>query len=95
MSLLHQWWVWAIAGLALAILEMVLPSYLFLGFGIGAGIVALVLLNASINGAAALGIPALILLFAVCSLVAWYGLRRIFGLRKGQVKVWDRDINDN
>ena len=95
MSLLHQWWVWAIAGLALAILEMLLPSYLFLGFGIGAGIVALVLLNASINGAAALGVPALILLFAICSLIAWYALRRIFGLRKGQVKTWDRDINDN
>lgn len=95
MTLLHEWWIWAAAGLALAILEMLVPSYLFLGFGIGAGIVALVVLNASMNGAAALGIPALILLFAVSSLISWYGLRRIFGARKGQVKIWERDINDN
>ena len=95
MTLLHEWWVWAVAGLALAILEMLVPAYMFLGFGIGAGIVSLVLLNASINGAAALGIPALALLFAVCSLIAWYGLRRVFGAHKGQVKTWTRDINDN
>lgn len=95
MTLLHEWWVWAAAGLALAILEMLVPAYVFLGFAVGAIIVSLVLLNASINGAAALSIPALILLFAVCSLIGWYALRRLFGRHKGQVKVWERDINDN
>jgi len=37
----------------------------------------------------------LVLIFAVCSLVAWLVLRRTMGVRAGQVKVWDRDINDN
>ena len=95
MTLLHEWWVWAVAALGLAILEVLSPAYVFLGFGIGAGIVSLVLLNASINGAAALSVPLLILLFAVCSLIAWYGLRRVFGAPSSEVKVWDRDINDN
>ena len=40
-------------------------------------------------------LPALILIFAVASLVAWYILRRTMGVRQGQVKIWDRDINDN
>mgnify|MGYP006169384639 CR=1 FL=1 len=38
--------------------------------------------------------PVLILAFAVLSLGAWFGLRRTMGVRKGQVKLWDRDIND-
>jgi hypothetical protein len=31
----------------------------------------------------------------VVSVVAWLVLRRVVGVREGQVKVWDRDINDN
>jgi len=26
---------------------------------------------------------------------AWLGLRATMGVRGGQVKLWDRDINDN
>jgi hypothetical protein len=26
--------------------------------------------------------------------VAWLVLRRVVGVREGQVKLWDRDIND-
>jgi hypothetical protein len=40
-------------------------------------------------------VPALVLIFAVVSVVAWLVLRRMVGVRDGQVKVWDRDINDN
>ena len=40
------------------------------------------------------GVPALILIFAVVSVVAWLVLRRVVGVREGQVKIWDRDIND-
>ena len=27
-------------------------------------------------------------------LLAWLVLRRVVGVREGQVKIWDRDIND-
>ena len=37
------------------------------------------------------GIPAT-LVFAVLSLVAWIVLRRVVGVKDGQVKVWDKDI---
>ncbi len=33
------WWVWVVAGLVLAILEMLTSGYIFLGFAIGAAVV--------------------------------------------------------
>jgi hypothetical protein len=36
------------------------------------------------------------LLFLACvSVVAWVLMRWFLGVRKGQVKVWDRDINED
>jgi membrane protein implicated in regulation of membrane protease activity len=92
----QMWWVWGVAALALAILEVLAPGYLFLGFAIGAAATG-VLLLAGGPFAAWLGasLPLLILCFAVCSLASWIALRRVLGVRKGQVKVWDRDINDD
>jgi hypothetical protein len=40
-------------------------------------------------------VPLLVLVFAMLSLVAWLGLRRVMGVQSGQVKVWHKDINDN
>ncbi len=36
----------------------------------------------------------LILIFGMVSLAGWFVLRQLFGVRRGQVKIWDRDIND-
>lgn len=85
------WWVWGFGAVALLVLEVFAPGFLFLGFGAGAAVVA---------GLLGLGVapqnPALLaLIFAVVSMGAWYAMRVIFGVRKGQVKVWDKDINDD
>lgn len=86
------WWVWAVAGIVLGILEVLAPGYVFLGFAAGAILVGLMLLaGLPLTGS----LPLLLLIFAVASLLAWYLFRRIFGIRTGQVKIWDRDINDN
>jgi hypothetical protein len=37
----------------------------------------------------------MLLLFAVVSLVAWLVIRRAVGVREGQVKVFEHDINDD
>lgn len=91
-----EWWVWGAAAIVLAIGEVLLPSYVLLGFGLGAAGVALILL---VGGplAAWLGgsLPLLLLIFAVLSLVAWMALRRWFGVTRGQVKTFDYDINDD
>ena len=85
------WWAWAILALVLAFLEIIVPAFVFLGMTIGAGCVALMML---LGGADVIGAPAFLLLFAVTSLVATLILRRVFSLPKGQVKTFDRDIND-
>jgi membrane protein implicated in regulation of membrane protease activity len=89
------WWVWGAAAIVLAVGEVLLPTFVLLGFAIGAGGVAVILL---IGGplAAALGgsVPVLVLVFAVVSLIAWLALRRWVGVYRGQVKTFDRDIND-
>ena len=84
------WWVWAAASLVLAIIEVLAPGFVFLGFAIGAGAVALILLNTGIS----FGLPMLLLIFAALSLIAWLILRRVFARPQGQVKTFDHDIND-
>lgn len=84
------WWVWVAGGFALGILEVLMPGYIFLGFAIGAMLTgALVWL-----GLMGTSLPALLVVFALASLAAWAVLRCAFGVRQGQVKIWDRDIND-
>jgi membrane protein implicated in regulation of membrane protease activity len=91
-----EWWVWGAAAVLLAVGEVLLPSFVLLGFAIGAGAVALLLL---VGGPLAVwlagSLPALLLIFAVISLLAWLGLRRWVGVYRGQVKTFDHDINDN
>lgn len=89
-TLMGTWWAWVILGFALGVLEVLAPGFIFLGFAIGA-VVTGVLVGIGVPA----GPTALILVFAVVSVVAWLILRRLVGVREGQVKVWDRDINDN
>lgn len=92
----YEWWVWAAAAIVLAIGEVLLPSFVLLGFGIGAGLIALVLLFGGPLAVMIAGtVPAILLSFAVMSLIAWLALRRILGVQRGQVKTFDDDINDN
>nr|ADI20566.1 hypothetical protein [uncultured alpha proteobacterium EB080_L84F03] len=87
-----SWVFWMIAAVGLAILEVFAPSFIFLGFAIGAALVGLVLL---IGGSGiSLSLPMTFLVFAVVSLISWIALRQLLGVRRGQVKVWDEDIND-
>jgi membrane protein implicated in regulation of membrane protease activity len=84
-------WLWVVAGLGLGVLEVILPGYIFAGFAVAAvltgGLVWLGVLGGSL--------PLALAVFAVLSVACWLGLRRAFGRNRGEVKVWDRDINDN
>ncbi|MEI2686305.1 MAG: hypothetical protein V9G14_08550 [Cypionkella sp.] len=86
-----EWWVWIVAGFALGVLEVLVPGFIFLGFAIGA-VVTGILVGFSLFGG---NLSLMLLVFAVVSVIAWLGLRRVMGVRHGQVKIWDRDINDN
>ena len=88
--MLSIWWVWVVAGFALGVLEVLIPGFIFLGFAIGA------IFTGALVGIGLLGtsLPPLFLIFALVSLAAWFVLRATMGVRVGQVKVWDKDIND-
>lgn len=88
------WWVWAAAALVLGIVEVLIPGFVFLGFAIGAGVVALLLLVGGPGAIALTGsLPALLVVFAVVSIIAWIVLRKVVGVQKTQVKTFDHDIN--
>lgn len=91
MALWQEWWVWMVAGAVLAILEVLIPGFILLGFAIGAGITGVLLWFGALGGSLAV----LLLVFGLFSLIAWLALRSLVGVRHGQVKIWDRDINDN
>jgi membrane protein implicated in regulation of membrane protease activity len=90
------WWVWISAGVLMGIVEVFIPGFFFLGFSAGAVITGLVILAGG-PFAAWLGasLPLTLLFFAVLSLISWFVLRRAMGVRKGQLKVWTRDINED
>ncbi len=89
MMLWEMSWVWFSAALVLATAEVLVPGYVFLGFALGAFAVGLVLAVITVGGLAIT-----LVIFAVFSLVAYLAMRRMFGLKTGSVKIWDRDIND-
>ena len=82
------WWIWLSAALGLAILEIVAPGFIFLGFAIGAAGVALLLLLP-----VSLGLSALLAVFAVLSLIAWVVLRKLFRSPDDQTRIIHEDIN--
>ncbi len=84
------WWVWVAGGFALGVLEVIVPGFIFLGFAIGAVLTGILVGTGLIGGS----LPPLLVIFAVASLIAWLALRKSMGVREGQVKLWDRDIND-
>ncbi len=90
MAIWTIWWVWVLAGVVLAGLEITLPGFVFLGFALGA------VANGALLafGLAPDNVALLALIFAVLSLVAWLILRRLVGVTKSQVKVWKDDINE-
>ena len=86
----HTWWAWLAAALVLAILEVLAPGFIFLGFAIGAAIVGALLWSGL-----TVSLPWLLVLWAGVALVSWLVLRRVVGIRRGQVKVIRHDINDD
>ncbi len=90
MMLWQEWWVWIVGGIALGVLEIIAPAFVLLGFSIGALATGVLIALGLLGGS----LPVLILVFAVISLVAWMVMRKVFGLKRGQVKIWDEDIND-
>lgn len=83
-------WLWITAALALALIELLLPGYIFLGTALALAVTGVLLLF----GFSGLGLFGTLIAAAVLSFLCWAVLRRLMGVQKGQVRIWDRDIND-
>lgn len=90
-----MWWVWIASGLGLAIIEVLVPGYLFAGFAIGAVAVG-GWMGLDLPGTTWLGASFLnsLVAMAVVSVIAWLALRQFMGIRKGQKVVIRDDINE-
>jgi membrane protein implicated in regulation of membrane protease activity len=86
-----SWWIWVVAGLVLAMIEVVIPGYIFAGFAVAAVLVGGLVWAGLLGGS----LPVALVVFSLVSLVSWALLRFFFGKNLGEVKRWDRDINDN
>lgn len=84
-------WLWLIAALLLALLELALPGWVFVGIAGAVGLMGLALLAGLWAGS----LPMALVVTAILSGVIWLVLRRAMGVQQGQVRIWDRDINDN
>jgi membrane protein implicated in regulation of membrane protease activity len=90
MALWTLWWVWIAFALILALIEIMLPGFIALGFALGAMIVG-VLVGLGFSPSLPLGLA----MFAGFSLLSWLALRLYFAPKTGdQVKTFDYDIND-
>ncbi|OIP82574.1 MAG: hypothetical protein AUK37_08905 [Rhodobacterales bacterium CG2_30_65_12] len=73
------WWAWVAAGIGLAILEVLAPGFVFLGFAVGAVVVGVLVALGLV-----LALAWSLVVFAVVSLMAWLALRQVFGMFEGQ-----------
>lgn len=88
-GLLHIWWIWLSAALGLALIELILPASVFLGFALGALVMAGVVAFTAITNTSAL-----LALFAALSLAAWIVLKLVFKSQSSGARVVTRDINE-
>lgn len=90
------WWAWMAGSLVLAILEVLAPTHILLGFAIGAFVTGGLLYLGGALAFFAGSLPLTLTFFAVVSLLAWLVMRRVFGLRMAAVKTFSKeeDIND-
>ncbi|MEM9969320.1 MAG: hypothetical protein AAF755_14705 [Pseudomonadota bacterium] len=86
---LSLWWVWICIALVLGVIELLAPAFIFLGFAIGAVVVAVIVAIVSFTN-----IPALLALFATLSLIAWVALKLLFRRQSSGARVIREDINE-
>jgi len=85
---------WGVVAISLIVLELFAPGHVFVGLAGGAGIATLVafFLGGALRDTPA-GFAVILIIFATAALIQWFLLRKFLGVREGQSKTFDRDIN--
>ena len=85
----NLWWAWLAAALALGILEILAPGFIFLGFAVGALVMAVVVAIVPV-----LSVPVALAVFAGLSLISWILLRIAFKSQSSGARRVTHDINN-
>jgi len=88
-QIITTWWVWLCISLVLALVELLIPATIFLGFALGALAMAVLVAVMPVSSVAGLFV-----MFAMLSLIAWLVLRIAFRRQSSGARVVTRDIND-
>lgn len=84
-------WLWIIAALVLALIELMLPGYIFMGIALAVALMGVALLAGLWTGS----LPVALVVTAVLSGLIWFALSRLRGVDRSETRIWRRDINDN
>jgi len=87
---LSLWWMWICIALVVGLIELLAPGFIFLGFALGALVMAAVVFVVP-----GLSVPVMLALFAILSLIAWIVLRQVFRRQSSGARIVTRDINEN
>lgn len=82
---------WLVFGILLVAAEILLPSTIALGFGLGAMLTAAALWAFGLDS---MGLPTLTAIWVVLSGVCWLAMRVIFRNRSSKDDPYDGDINE-
>lgn len=83
-------WLWLIAALVLAAVELLVPGWVFMGLAASVGLMGVLMLA----GIWTAGLPVTLVVTALLSAAIWLVFRRIWPSTRGDVRIWDRDINE-
>jgi membrane protein implicated in regulation of membrane protease activity len=89
-GLVGIWWVWLAFAIALGVIEVLLPGFIFLGFALGALVMAALVGLVTSSMTVAMSLAA----FAALSLLAWIVLRLAFRRQSSGARRVMHDIND-
>ncbi|UOA26969.1 hypothetical protein [Pseudosulfitobacter sp. DSM 107133] len=89
-GLVGIWWVWLAVAIALGVVEVLLPGFIFLGFALGALAMAALVGLVTSSMTVAMSLAA----FAALSLLAWIVLRLAFRRQSSGARRVMHDIND-
>ena len=87
---LSLWWMWICIALVVGLIELLAPGFIFLGFALGALVMAAV-----VYVVPGLSVPVMLALFAILSLLAWIVLRQLFKRQSSGARIVTHDINDH
>lgn len=88
-------YAWLVGAILISCAEILIPGFLFLGFGLAAFAIGILLfLFGSLLSQWDLGAHITLAVFGALSVLSWWLLRKVLGVRQRQETLFHDDINE-